>query len=242
MRWFRRRQRSTPTDPADTEVVDPRTPWPQPDGPEAPDVAAREFWRHWAELLPEISAALGEGKVQRVEHRLCELVAALHPDLQFSIERGVHAVYALVLSSREDPAVRPYTDAWIAAAPQPDAMWEYHDSVPAVPDPSEVTINVGEVRVALADVRVAAHVDADAVDVSVHHPLLGELDGSRRETMTFLPLEATLGERLAARWLRRVEVAVSEPANAMTLLEFRTLVTGLGDTGGPHGDGVGVAD
>jgi len=55
----------------------------------------------------------------------------------------------------------------------------------------------------------------------------GDLDDATRRTMTFLPLDATLGERLAAERLRRVETAETEPAGAITLLEFRELVRGL---------------
>ena len=145
------------------------------------------------------------------------------------MERGQRAIYALVLSGQEDPELRAYTDAWIAAAPDEDAIWEYHDSVPPVPDPTEVTVNLGEHRVALAEVRVAASPDREAgvVDVAVYHPLLGELDDATRSAMTFLPLDATLGERVAAECLRRVEAVVDEPADAIGLLELRELVDDL---------------
>ncbi|MQA09261.1 MAG: hypothetical protein GEU98_12075 [Pseudonocardiaceae bacterium] len=199
-----------------------------------PNELAEQFWRRWAELLPDVSAALGDREPQRLEHELCVAVAALHPDLHFSLERGERAVYALVVSGQEDPKLRPYTDAWKAAAPEEDAIWEYHDSVPPVPDPTEVTVNLGERRISLADVRVVAQVDEaeQVVDVAVHHPALGELEEAAKQAMTFLPLDATLGERLAAERLRRVETSEAEPAGAVTLLELRDLVRGLaaGDT------------
>jgi hypothetical protein len=232
MRLFRRKARE--------EVPDPRTAWPHQEVPEDPEAAAIEFWQSWFRLLPEINAALGDREPQRVEHDLCRLVARLHPDLHFSLERGQERIYALVVTGQEDPALRPFTDAWKAAAPEEDAIWEYHDSVPPVPDPTGVTVNLGAHRIALADVRVAAIVDEQArvVDVAVHHPQLAELEESVRSTMTFLPLDATLGERLAGERLRRVETAESEPAGAITLLELRDLVRALDqrrpeDVGGP---------
>ncbi|PXY27022.1 hypothetical protein [Prauserella muralis] len=231
MRWFRR---SRSTDPRD--APDPRTPWPEQDVPADPEAAAEAFWRRWRELLPDISAALGEGEPQRAETLLCEEVARLHPDLQFSLDRGQRSIYALVVSGQEDPALRPYTDAWKAAAPPDDAIWEYHDSVPPVPDPTEVTVNLAGHRIALADVRVVAQVDEieRVVDVAVHHPGLAELEEPARAAMTFLPLDATLGERLAAERLRRVETAVAEPDGTIGLLELRDLVRELaGDVGGP---------
>lgn len=225
MGWFRRfRQRP--------ELIDERQ--------GEPEQVAREFWQRWQELLPAISAALGDREPQRFEHDLTEAVAAMHPDLQFSVDRGQRAIYSLVVTGQEDPALRPYTDAWLAAAPHEDTIWEYHDSVPPVPDPSEVTVNLGAHQIALADVRVVAQVDevSGAVDVAVHHPELAELEPRAREALTFLPLDATLGERLAARWLGRVETADNAPDNAITLLELRELVHSL--DGGTAGEGEAV--
>ncbi len=220
MRWFRRRAEADQPDEGSEEAAEE---------PRDPAAAAAEFWRRWYELLPEVNAALGDREPQRFEHLLSEAVAALHPDLNFAVELGQQAIYALVVSGQEDPRMRPYTDAWSALAPQADAIWEYHDSVPPVPDPTEVTINLGPVKVGLADIRVVAQVDeADGmVDVAVHHPEMANLAEAARSAMTFLPLDATLGERLAAQRLRRVETAVSEPEGTIDLLELRELVHAL---------------
>jgi hypothetical protein len=221
MRLFRRGK---------NDVPDPRTAWPEQRVPADAEVAAAAFWNRWSELLPVISAALGDREPQRVEHDLCQAVALAHPDLHFSLERGQRAIYALVVTGQEDPALRPYTDAWRAAAPAEDAIWEYHDSVPPVPDPAEVTVNLGDLKISLAEVRVAAKVDEakSVVDVAVHHPRFADLDAPARKTLTFLPLDATLGERLAAERLRRVETAETKPAGSISLLELRDLVRGLG--------------
>jgi len=233
MRLFRRR--STTPDPPD-----PRTAWPEQPVSDDPGAAAVRFWEGWFELLPTISAALGDREPHRVEFELCQLVEALHPRLQFSLERGRQAIYALVVTGQEDPELRPYTDAWAAAAPPQDAIWEYHDSVPPVPDPAEVTVNLREHRISLADVRVAAQVDEQAavVDVAVFHPGFADLEIAERQTLTFLPLDATLGERVAAERLRRVETAEAEPEGAITLLELRDLVYAL--ESGP-GENVGAS-
>ncbi|GAB3431683.1 hypothetical protein [Actinophytocola sediminis] len=208
MNWFRRR--------------------PAAAAPDRPDFAtlAERFWHGWLDNLPEIAAALGDREPNRVENLLCQLVADLHPELHFSLERGQRAIYALVVTGQEDPRLRPYTDAWRAAAPPEDAIWEYHDAVPPVPDPTLVTVNLGEHRIRLADVRVVAQVDREegVVDVAVHHPAMPELEPNARSAMTYLPLDAALGERLAAERLRRVETAQSEPEDTIGLLELRDLV------------------
>jgi hypothetical protein len=208
MRWFRRRSEPVAErDPAELAV---------------------EFWQGWVDMLPAVSAALGDGEPNRVENDLCELVAQVHQDLHFSLERGQRAIYALVISGQEDPRLRPYTDAWKAAAPPENAIWEYHDSVPPVPDPTQVTVNLGDHRIPLADVRVAVQVDEGVVDVAVYHPKLAELAPAAKEALTYLPLDVTLGERVAGERLRRVETAEVEPEGAIGLLELREIVGGLG--------------
>ncbi len=197
----------------------------------ATDVHARAeaFWRRWEELLPEVSAALGDGMPQRVDHQLAEAVALVHPDLTFSIERGRQGIYALVVTGRGDPELRALTDAWMAAAPVADSLWEYHDSVPPVPDPNQVTVNLRGNQYALDQVRVAPQVDEaeGLVDVAVYHPGFPGLTDAARKALTFLPLDATLGERLAADRLGRVETAEREPDGAVGLLEFREMVRNL---------------
>jgi hypothetical protein len=51
--------------------------------------------------------------------------------------------------------------------------------------------------------------------------------GAARDAMTFLPLDAALGERMAGKWLGRVEAADHEPENTITLGELRELVGDL---------------
>ncbi|MEU7477610.1 hypothetical protein AB0A63_16595 [Lentzea sp. NPDC042327] len=216
MKWFRRRK---------AEEVAPAH---LPNAGEA----AQRFWEQWFELVPVVSAALGDGEPHRVEDDLRALVEGLHPDLVFSLEQGHLAMYALVVTGQEDPRLRPYTDAWIAAAPPSDMVWEFHDSVPPVPDPTEVVVNLGEVRMRLGDFRIVAQVDGEVVDVAVYHPALKDLSDHQRQTMTFLPLDVTLGERLAGERLRRVETAQLEPEGTISLLELRSLVRTLAGASG----------
>lgn len=221
MKWFRRRSA------APIESVE-----------DSARVRAERFWVRWSEQLPMISSALGDREPARVENDLCDLVAELHPDLHFALDRGQRAVYALVISGQEDPNLRPFTDAWKAAAPQDDLIWEYHDSVPPVPDPREVTVNLAGHAIRLADVLVVAQVDEaeHVVDVAVYHPELGELDTPAQQALTFLPLDATLGERVAGQRLRRVETALEKPENAISLVDFRELVGKLAEPPGSEPD------
>lgn len=219
---FLHRNRTAPDEPVSTET--------------AAAQRAAEFWRRWDELLPETAAALGDGELHRVENLLADAVAELHPELTFTVERGETAVYALVVTGQADPDLRVWTDAWKAVAPPADSLWEYHDAVPPVPDPNEVTVNLRGEKYPLSQIRVAAQVDEaeGLVDVAVHHPGYADLDENARRALTFLPLDAALGERLAADRLGRVETAVREPQGAIDLLQLRDLVREL--AGAADGD------
>ena len=212
---FLRRRRETAAEPVDV-AAEARA-------------RAEEFWRRWDELLPEIAGALGDSAPERIETLVADALAEVHPDLTFGIEHGEQAVYALVISRQGDPELRPYTDAWMAAAPPPDTLWEYYDSVPPVPDPTQVTVNLRGEKYPLEQVRVAAQVDEaeGLVDVAVYHPGFAALDDNARRALTFLPLDATLGERLAADRIGRVETAQTQPEGAVGLLELRELVREL---------------
>lgn len=194
---------------------------------------AELFWQRWEQLLPQVGSALGDGVPQRVDHQLAEAVALLHPRLNFSIERGREAIYALVLTAQADPELRVYTDAWKSAAPAADSLWEYHDAVPPVPDPREVTVNLQGKRYPLDEVRVSAQFDEtrNLVDVAVYHPGFTGLAENEREALTFLPLHAALGEKLAADRIGRVETAELLPENAVDLVAFRERVRAF-DTDG----------
>lgn len=245
MKWFRRRKRDDDAHTAPGNDVPDRSDQVGPAADPA-DAAARAatFWQRWDDLLPEVNAALGDGMAHRVDHQLAEMCAAVHPNLTISIERGDAAIYALVVSSQADPELRMLTDAWMAAAPEPDSVWEYHDAIPPVPDPTQVTVNLHGQKYALGEIRVAPQVDAGAglVDVAVFHPGFAGLEDAERNALTFLPLEATLGERLAADRVGRVESAEAEPQGAIDLLEFRELVRSVRDAGAPSADGAEPGD
>lgn len=204
-------------------------------GGELPGTAASttarvaEFWQRWYELLPEVTSALADGQQQRVEPLVADLVARLHPKLIFSFERGEQAQYALVVSGEADPELRSLTDAWKCAAPAPDQAWEYHDAVPAVPDPAEVTVNIGDAAFAVAEVRVVAQPDeaAGVVDVALYHPRFADFGEQQRTGLALLVLDATLGERLAADRLGRIETAEIEPTSTVELTRLRELVREL---------------
>lgn len=208
-----------------------------------PDARAAVFWQRWDELLPEITSALADGRPQHVEPLVSDLVRQVHPNLGFSFERGLRATYALVVSGEADPELRPYTDAWMRAAPPEDQAWEYHDAIPPVPDPMEVTVHLGDTPYALADMRVVAQVDSAAgvIDVAVHHPGFTGLEEPSRTALALMALDAALGERRAADRLGRIETAEFPPESTIDLARLRELAEELEGTGADPGQGGATA-
>jgi len=61
-------------------------------------------------------------------------VSAIHPDLQWEFAKGRGSRIALVVSPGGNPRVRAAAARWLAEAPAPDDVGEYHRSRQADPD------------------------------------------------------------------------------------------------------------
>lgn len=181
------------------------------------------FWRRWARLRDEVAAALDGGEPHPVESQVALAVAAMNPRLGWSLSGGRGERYVLVVTGEGDEQLRAVTDAWRRAAPS-DEGWDYHDAAPAMDDPGDFLLGIGELQVALADVRVKALPDGDMLHVAVFHPALPQLAVEDRDALSFVALDTALGERLVERRIGRVEPVNAEPDQAMTLVQLRELV------------------
>lgn len=188
--------------------------------------AAAAFWRRWARLRPVVASALDSGEVHLVEVRVASAVAVLDSRLGWSLSGGgdPDERYTLVITGEGDEHLRALTDAWLAAAPA-DQDWDYHDCAQAMDDPADFTLGIGELQVALADVRVTALADGDKVHVAVFHPAMPRLRGEDRDALSFVALDTALGERVVERRIGWVEPVLAEPAQTLDLLGLRALVT-----------------
>ncbi len=191
--------------------------------------AAAAFWQRWARLRPAVAAALDSGEVHLIEARVASAVTLLHRRLGWSLSGGSGDPterYSLVVTGEGDEDLRALTDAWLAAAPT-DHGWEYHDAAQAMDDPSDLTLAIGELQVALADVRVTALADGDRLHVAVYHPAMPRLRDEDRDVLSFVALDTALGERAVERRIGYVEPVGAAPRHAVDLLELRALVTSL---------------
>jgi hypothetical protein len=192
--------------------------------------AAAAFWRRWARLRGEVAAALSSGELHRVEPRVADAVAGLSRRLGWSLSGGEpDERCTLVITGEGDRELRELTDAWLAAAPTDDG-WDYHDAAPAMDDPRDLTLGIGDVQLALADVRVRALPDGEVLHVALYHPAMAQFAGEDRDALSFVSLDAALGERLVERRIGCVEPVEAEPVDAIDLVGLRELARAL-DTG-----------
>lgn|GEM_PF-3879968 len=185
--------------------------------------AVAAFWRRWAQLRPAVAAALDTGELQAVEPQVAAAVAGLHRRLGWSLAGGDGGRYVLVVTGEGDQGLGALTAAWLAAAPA-DAGWEYYDAAQPLENLGEVMLGIGELQVALVDVRVRALVEGGVLHVAVYHPALAQLAVEDRDGLCFVALDTALGERLVERRIGCVEPVDTEPAGSVDLISLRRLV------------------
>ena len=109
-------------------------------------------------------------------------------------------------SPRGRPGLRALARRVVLAAPEADETWSYVDARPPVRRSRGGRAQPrGLTDVALAEVRVAARMDEGRFDVQVHHPPSPTSPSEARAQVTFLALDATLGEVDTELWLGEVQ-------------------------------------
>jgi len=182
--------------------------------------AAREgidaFWAAWPELRRELDLAVAEHDTERMQQLLHEYVDAIHPELAWEHAKGLSASDALVVSAEGSRELRSTAERWLRAAPEPDAVWEFHSAWQPDPGGLEYNLALNDVSLALPETTVTYEVDSERgyIDVTIHHPALPRLDDSSRTTFAFLFLDWLLGEDGVERWIGTVESSVQPDAAA----------------------------
>ncbi|WP_117210092.1 DUF695 domain-containing protein [Allorhizocola rhizosphaerae] len=174
-----------------------------------------EFWRWWSRTRNEAAAAIQSGGAAGLADAFSERVHAIHPGLEWELMPGRAAAHALVVTAAGKPELRAVAHRWLAQAPQPDAVWEYHCVRIADPAVFTSTLQVGVVKLELAKLGYAIAVDRQRsqIDVSCYHPAFAELPEEAQAQVTFLSLDWLLGEDNVEIWLGEICWTPSEPPN-----------------------------
>ena len=169
------------------------------------DEGIAAFWSWWAAEGKTKATATFDGAgedIQRLGADIARRVDAIDPGLAFETGAGSSARHMCVVTAAGDPDLRDVARRWLSAAPVPDDAFEYADVRQPVREPAGVRIVFGGAEVDLASAVVLAEPsDPDSpattrVDVSVWHPAFPDLPDDARGQITFLFLDALLGEEV----------------------------------------------
>jgi hypothetical protein len=144
-------------------------------------------------------------------------------ELAWQLVPGEASEHVLVLTSA-DPAGRGVARRVVLAAPEADAVWSYLDTRPPVADPESVVLRVSGAEIDLARVLVTARMNSGRLDVQAHHPVFADLPAEARLQVTYLALDATLGEVDTELWLGGVHPIEFPPLDGFGLVALRSVV------------------
>lgn len=200
--------------------------------------AAREaiagFWAWWAtEGKAEASELFaGRGDPERFEAFSGAIGARVQAmgDLAVATGPGHDAKHCLVLTAGGNPDLRDLAAAWLAAAPPTDEEFEYADHRQAHPEPASLTLRFEGGELDLASTTVVAIAEGGKVHVQLAHPQFAELDEDDRGQVTFLFLDAVLGERAVEDRIGEVAWAAAhaDGVGSVSLLELPGIVAAAG--------------
>jgi hypothetical protein len=178
--------------------------------------AIAEFWSWWSANRARIQETVETGASSTLAEELNDRVSAIHPDLQWEFAKGRGSRIALVVSPGGNPRVRAAAARWLAEAPAPDEVWEYHRSRQADPDAFSARFESAGHVVELSDLLFAFTVNTDRrrVDVTAYHPGFADVPEGMRAQICFLALDWLLGEDAVEIWVGPVEWSTTPVAGA----------------------------
>lgn len=180
-----------------------------------------DFWAWWAGARDRVAQAIGTGGFdEKLIGEISKAVARVDSRLAWEFAPGRVAKHALCVSPEGNPEIRPAALRWLAAAPPPDATWEYHAS--RQPSPTLLQLEIGGQRMDLREMRAIGSWDPRRrrVDVRLWHPGFEGAPRGLPEQTSFLFLDNLLGEDQVERWIGQVE-ALAAPSGGRTPEELK---------------------
>jgi Family of unknown function (DUF695) len=134
-----------------------------------------------------------------------------------------------VVTSGGKAELRAVAARWLAAAPAPDEIWEYHEIRRADPTIFESRLAFGDISLEVDEVRYAFSVDEQRgqIDVMCFHPAFAQAPEEVRAQVTFLTLDWLLGEDRVETWIGAIHWTETAPAVPRRPEELRHAVDEL---------------
>ncbi|NNG41209.1 DUF695 domain-containing protein [Flexivirga sp. ID2601S] len=190
-----------------------------------PAAAIDAFWAWWADGGSRTIAMDTAGPETAIE--LSKRVAAIEEGLAWELARGRESAHLLVVTAAGDPELRAVARRWLRRAPEADLVWSYADSRQPVADLAGHGIEIDDVQVGLDDARVGVRRQGSRVDVTFYHPRLADLREQQRLSISFLALDAALGEEATETWIGELVTSTEPPLDGFGLAGLRAVVRDL---------------
>lgn len=187
------------------------------------------FWEWWATARQPFAESIRSRSLDpKWIEAMSAHVAAIDPNLDWELGKGLSSEHHLCLSAKGDPVGRVLTERWRSRGPAPDATWEYHPARQASPPGMSLDIDGHRVPLEELTFAITANETREVLDVSAWHAVFAAISDPRlRERITFIALDQALGEDQVERFVGRVAVADAPQANAVDLQGLRTAVSEL---------------
>lgn len=205
---------------------------PSPDDVRArQDAAIDAFWAWWGTEGAARAARLfdGEGRPDELSALAEDVgarVQAIAP-LAFETGPGRVARHTLVVTPAGDPGLRDVAERWLAAAPAADDAFEFATWRQPVADAAALVIEYGTTPVALGEAAVVIVEDGAQVHVTVSHPRFAQMPEDDRAQVTFLFLDALLGERAVEEHVGEITWTPDRAPHAVALTDLAAVVERL---------------
>jgi Family of unknown function (DUF695) len=187
------------------------------------------FWDWWSSQGHELAEQSIDGVVepQAFAQSMGARVSRLGK-LGWELTAGETSEHVLVITAEGEPAARAVARRVVLAAPEADTTWSYVDSRPPAPEPEAVVLSGdGSPAVDFSQVQVTARLDGGRFDVLLHHPSFADLPEESRLQITFMALDAALGEVDTELWLGEIQPVEFPPLDGFGLSALRSVVRDL---------------
>ncbi|MCB2178111.1 MAG: hypothetical protein KQH57_20070, partial [Actinomycetales bacterium] len=153
-------------------------------------------------------------------------VQAIAP-LAFETGPGRAARHTLVVTPAGDPDLRDVAERWLAAAPEVDDAFEFATWRQPVADAEALVLEYGTTPVALGEAAAVIVEDGVKVHVTVSHPRFAQMPEDDRGQVTFLFLDALLGEQAVEEHVGEIAWTPDRAPHAVALAELAAAVERL---------------
>lgn len=199
-------------------------------GPMSKQAGVESFWSWWSSARGRVERCIETGEWGDVPDAITDRVKQIDERLSWELCAGAEAKHALCVTAEGDPEARIVAERWLAAAPEPDATWEFHTSrQPRLDRDDPGTIEIAGTELDLGAIALELDVDEtrEVVHVRAFHPRFASLPESVAGQVVFITLDGLLGEDGVERFVGAIDVAEGAPDEPASLADFVAAVEKL---------------